>query len=264
MIKLSKIVKRDGSEAPFEVVKIAVAVTKAGVQTGEFDQKEAKRLAEIVESLLAKAAKDLPTVEQVQDTVEQVLMAAGQYKTAKAYILYRAERSDKRRARRLIGVTDDLDLSPNQLKVLENRYLLKDNDGRVIETPSQLFRRVAKTLAGVEKRQMRKKIEEDFYQVMSRLEFLPAGRTLNNAGTPQSQLANCFVLPIEDSMEGIFDSVKWTALVHQTGGGTGFNFSRLRPRGDSVTRSSGGFATGPVSFMKVFDIATRQVMQGGK
>lgn len=144
-----------------------------------------------------------------------------------------------------------------------NRYLLKDEDGKVIETPSELFRRVAKNLAVVEKSEKRKKVEADFYEVMSKLEFLPAGRTLNNAGTPQSQLANCFVLPVEDSMEGI-DAVEWMAMVHQRGGGTGFNFSKLRPKGDIVTKSTGGFATGPVSFMKVFDIATRQVMQGGK
>ena len=141
---------------------------------------------------------------------------------------------------------------------------MKDEDGKVIETPSELFKRVAKNLALVEKSDKRKKVEADFYEVMSRLEFLPAGRTLNNAGTPQSQLANCFVLPVEDSMEGIFDAVKWMAMVHQRGGGTGFNFSKLRPKGDVVTKSTGGFATGPVSFMKVFDIATRQVMQGGK
>jgi ribonucleoside-diphosphate reductase alpha chain len=165
---------------------------------------------------------------------------------------------------RIIGVKDDLDLAPNQLKVLESRYLLKDEDGKVIETPSELFHRVAKNLAVVEKKDLRKKVEVDFYEVMSKLEFLPAGRTLNNAGTPQSQLANCFVLPVEDSMEGIFDAVKWMAMVHQRGGGTGFNFSKLRPRGDVVTKSTGGFATGPVSFMKVFDMATRQVMQGGK
>jgi ribonucleoside-diphosphate reductase alpha chain len=90
--------------------------------------------------------------------------------------------------------------------------------------------------------------EKKFFEVMANFEFLPAGRTLNNAGTAQNQLANCFVLPVEDSMEGIFDAVKWTALVHQTGGGTGFNFSKLRPGGDAVTKSSGGFATGPVSF----------------
>lgn len=266
MNKILKIIKRDGREVEFDVRKLAGAIAKAGIQTGEFDQKEAKRLSEITVALVEKSLKEKESaqVEKVQDVVEQVLMAAGHYKTAKAYILYRVARSDERRIERIIGVKDDLDLSPNQLKVLSNRYLLKDQDGKVIETPSELFRRVAKNLAVVEKSEKRKKVEEDFYEVMSRLEFLPAGRTLNNAGTPQSQLANCFVLPVEDSMEGIFDAVKWMAMVHQRGGGTGFNFSKLRPRGDVVTKSSGGFATGPVSFMKVFDIATRQVMQGGK
>lgn len=268
-IKLLKIIKRDGREVGFEQAKLAGAIGKAGMQTKEFDEKEAKRLAGIVVGIVEKTEKDTPTVEQVQDIVEQVLMAAGHYQTAKAYILYRAARSEERRVERIIGVKDDLDLTPNQLKVLESRYLLKNEEGKVVETPSQLFRRVAKQLAKVEKLYQApnskiQTIENDFYEVMSRLEFLPAGRTLNNAGTPQSQLANCFVLPIEDSMEGIFDSVKWMALVHMTGGGTGFNFSKLRPYGDAVTKSSGGFATGPVSFMKVFDIATRQVMQGGK
>ncbi len=265
-MRITKIIKRDGREVEFSIDKLAGAIWKAGKETGEYDEKEAKRLAEITVALVEKSLKDkeLAQVEKVQDFVEQVLMAAGHYQTAKAYILYRAARSDERRVERIIGVKDDLDLSPNQLKVMRNRYLLKDQDGKVIETPSELFRRVAKNLAIVEKADKRKKVEADFYEVMSRLEFLPAGRTLNNAGTPQSQLANCFVLPVEDSMEGIFDSVKWMAMVHQRGGGTGFNFSRLRPKGDIVTKSSGGFATGPVSFMKVFDIATRQVMQGGK
>ncbi len=265
-MRITKIIKRDGREVEFSIDKLAGAIWKAGKETGEYDEKEAKRLAEITVALVEKSLKDkeLAQVEKVQDFVEQVLMAAGHYQTAKAYILYRAARSDERRVERIIGVKDDLDLSPNQLKVMRNRYLLKDQDGKVVETPSELFRRVAKNLAIVEKADKRKKVEADFYEVMSRLEFLPAGRTLNNAGTPQSQLANCFVLPVEDSMEGIFDSVKWMAMVHQRGGGTGFNFSRLRPKGDIVTKSSGGFATGPVSFMKVFDIATRQVMQGGK
>lgn len=263
---IKNIIKRDGREVEFSTAKLAGAIWKAGSETKEFDEKEAKRLAEITTALIEKSLKEkeVITVEKVQDFVEQVLMAAGHYQTAKAYILYRAARSEERRVERIIGVKDDLDLTPNQLKVLRNRYLLKDEDGRVIETPSEMFRRVAKNLAIVEKASKRKKIEDEFYEVMSRLEFLPAGRTLNNAGTPQSQLANCFVLPVEDSMEGIFDAVKWMAMVHQRGGGTGFNFSKLRPKGDVVTKSTGGFATGPVSFMKVFDIATRQVMQGGK
>lgn len=274
-----KIVKRDGRVVEFSIDKLTEAILKSGRETGEFGKGEARRLAGIVVDLLVKASPTSPrlrgvspvlhTVEQVQDIVEQVLMAASHFTTAKAYILYRKERSDARRMERIIGVEDDLGLSVNQLKVMENRYLVKDEDGKVVETPSDLFRRVAKTLARTERVHTRSKkkilkIENDFYEVMRNFEFLPAGRTLNNAGTPQNQLANCFVLPVEDSMEGIFDAVKWMALVHQRGGGTGFNFSKLRPKGDVVTKSSGGFATGPVSFMKVFDAATRQVMQGGK
>lgn len=265
-MRIKQITKRDGRVVDFELAKLVGAIEKAGNETGEYAKPEAERLAQITVTLIEKSIEkdEKIHVEKIQDFVEQVLMAGGHYKTAKAYILYRAARSQERRAERIIGVKDDLDLSVNQLKVMRNRYLLKDHDGNVIETPSELFHRVARNLAIVEKAEKRKQVEAEFYEVMSRLEFLPAGRTLNNAGTPQSQLANCFVLPVEDSMEGIFDSVKWMAMVHQRGGGTGFNFSKLRPRGDIVTKSSGGFATGPVSFMKVFDIATRQVMQGGK
>ncbi|HZZ98567.1 MAG TPA: adenosylcobalamin-dependent ribonucleoside-diphosphate reductase [Candidatus Saccharimonadia bacterium] len=264
---LSTVIKRDGRKVSFEVTKVARAIEKSGIETGEFDGKEANRLAEIVHGILEKVVgvrKEPVTVEQVQDTVEQLLMAAGHFNTAKAYILYRAAHANLRKAESAIGVENDLGLDINQLKVIERRYLMHDLDGKPTETPGQMFRRVARTLAGVEKSPIRKKWEDEFYKVMTKFEFLPGGRTLNNAGTPQNQLANCFVIPVEDSMEGIFDAVKWTAMVHQKGGGTGFNFSVLRPLGDSISKSSGGFATGPVSFMKVFDIATRQVMQGGK
>ncbi len=260
-----QIKKRDSRIVDFDPQKIVSAITKAVDETEEFDLDESNRLADIVVTLAnaSFSSTEPPTVEQISDLVEQVLMAAGHYKTAKAFILYREQHRKERSARAVIGVIDDLGLSINQLKVLERRYLLHDEDGKVIETPSGLFTRVAKTLAAVETNKQTY-WQDQFYQVMSKLEFLPAGRTLNNAGTKQNQLANCFVLPIEDSMEGIFDAVKWTALIHQTGGGTGFNFSKLRPNGDVVSKSSGGFATGPVSFMKVFDVATRQVMQGGK
>lgn len=267
MTALKTVVKRDGSKVSFEEKKIGTAIEKAGVQTREFGEQDAVRLAGIVRGILEKVVgvkKSPVTVEQIQDTVEQVLMAAGHFSTAKAYILYRAEHAKIRKAETVLGVENDLNLSINQLKVIERRYLLHDQQGKPTETPAEMFRRVARTLAGVEKKAVQKKWGEVFYEVMTKFEFLPGGRTLNNAGTPQNQLANCFVLPVEDSMEGIFDAVKWTALVHRTGGGTGFDFTPLRPRGDAVTKSSGGFSTGPVSFMKVFDIATRQVMQGGK
>ncbi|MGD0764928.1 MAG: ribonucleotide reductase N-terminal alpha domain-containing protein, partial [Dehalococcoidia bacterium] len=157
-------------------------------------------------------------------------------------------------------------LSDNARLVLERRYLAKDEHGRVVETPEQLFRRVARNIAQAELPHGDAKHaagwEERFYEAMTSLRFLPNSPTLGNAGQPLQQLAACFVLPVEDSMEGIFGAVRNMALIHQSGGGTGFSFSRLRPAGDMV-RSTAGLASGPVSFMKVFDAATEAIKQGG-
>jgi len=149
--------------------------------------------------------------------------------------------------------------------VLHGRYLQRDEDGNVVETPDELFRRVAANLATAEARFGGdvEATEERFYEALSALEFLPNSPTLMNAGTELQQLAACFVLPIEDSIESIFTAVKQTALVHQSGGGTGFSFSELRPAGD-VVKKTGGVASGPVSFMKIFDAATEQIKQGGR
>ena len=268
MTELKRIIKRDGTEAAFQEQKIQLAILKSLVEVeperGERKLKiEAERLTKVVINILLKAVNgELPTVEQVQDIVEQVLMAAGHYEAAKAYILYREKRRTVRQARAIIGVKDDLNLSLNQLKVLENRYLRHDESGKAIETPRQLFDRVAVFVAGNEPKTKQAKWQKAFFEVMTRMEFMPAGCYLRSAGTNKPSLANCFVLPVEDDMAKIFDAVKWLALIQQRGGGTGFNFSKLRPKGDYV-KKSGGFATGPVSFMKVFDAATGQVMQGG-
>ncbi len=164
----------------------------------------------------------------------------------------------------------DVVLSENACTVLERRYLAKDAAGKAIETPDQLFRRVAHNIALAEARYVApanaeaavSDAEERFYGLMTSLRFLPNSPTLGNAGRPMQQLSACFVLPVEDSMVGIFDTLKNTALIHQSGGGTGFAFSRLRPAGDIVA-STGGSASGPVSFMRVYDAATESIKQGG-
>ncbi|MFB0532338.1 MAG: vitamin B12-dependent ribonucleotide reductase [Desulfatiglandales bacterium] len=159
-----------------------------------------------------------------------------------------------------------LRLSTNALRVLKKRYLRKDANGDVVETPDRMFRRVAHHVAMAEKNyagaDQARRMEEEFYTMMIELKFLPNSPTLMNAGTELGQLAACFVLPVEDSMEGIFDALKSAALIHKSGGGTGFSFSRLRPKNSRVG-STGGVASGPVSFMRIFNTATEQVKQGG-
>ena len=165
-----------------------------------------------------------------------------------------------------IFVKNTLGLSKNARTVLKRRYLRKDEDGRVVEGPEEMFRRVAQHIALAEKNYGGDadaiKSENLFYKMMTDFLFLPNSPTLMNAGRRLGQLAACFVLPVEDSLEGIFSALRNAALIHKSGGGTGFSFSRLRPR-DSRVGSTGGVASGPVSFMKIFNTATEQVKQGG-
>ena len=157
-----------------------------------------------------------------------------------------------------------MQLSGNALKVLKARYLLKDEKARIIETPKEMFRRVARGVADAERLYNEDAVywEDKFYELMTSLKFLPNSPTLMNAGKPMGQLAACFVLPVEDSMKSIFDTLKNAALILQSGGGTGFSFSRLRPRKD-IVRSTGGVASGPVSFIKIYNTATEVIKQGG-
>ncbi len=160
-----------------------------------------------------------------------------------------------------------MEISENARITYEKRYLIKDPQGRAVETPEELLRRVAKNIAAVEQGYHKEPqeiegIEEDFFSVMANALFMPNSPTLMNAGRELQQLSACFVLPVEDSMEGIFTSLKHMALVQKTGGGTGFSFDRLRPSGDFVC-STNGVASGPISFLKIFDAATEAVKQGG-
>jgi ribonucleoside-diphosphate reductase alpha chain len=265
---ISKVRKRDGRIEDFNQDKIANALRKAFLSLGRSTEEVIQRLTgEVVHTLDSEYVDKIPSVEDIQDIVEDVLIRDGFGDVAKAYILYRRERSEVRDYKKLFGVKDDLKLGLNAIKVLQRRYLLKDSKGNTIETPSELFRRVAHTIARIDRKYGRsadlKKTESVFYSMMSNLEFLPNSPTLMNAGTSLGQLSACFVIPIEDSLSSIFDAVKATALIHQSAGGTGFSFSKLRPRGDYV-KTSGGVASGPVSFMRIFDATTEEIKQGGR
>jgi len=258
--------KRDGRLEDFRPAKIAAAIGKAFKAAGVDDPRAPSDLTgRVVKLAEERFPFATPGVEDIQDIVELVLIDAGRADVAKAYILYRQRHSEIREAKRYLGVADDLKLSLNAIEVLKKRYLRRDERGNVMETPGELFGRVAAHVSkaeakfGADAETYRKK----FLDMMRNLLFLPNSPTLMNAGLELGQLSACFVLPVEDSLVGIFDALKYMALIHQSGGGTGFSFSRLRPKND-VVRTTGGVASGPVSFMTIFDAATNVIKQGGR
>jgi len=259
-----KIKKRDGRIADFNPDRIKNAVHKAflAVELGNGEKAETVT-AEVVKRLEEKLKEKTPSVEDAQDLVIEVLQKKGYEKVAHAYQDYRTKKEELRALRETLGIEPKLTV--NALEVLKARYLLRDEQENLIVNPTQLFKRVAKATAKIDKtfRKNPKETEKTFYPMMAKLEFLPNTPTLFNAGTDIGQLSACFVLPVHDSLDSIFTTVKNMALIEQTGGGVGFNFSELRPK-DDLVRSTKGVASGPVSFMRIFDTSTEVIKAGGK
>ena len=230
---------------------------------GGRDRKLAEKVAEKVLVYLSTKfpQKKNFTPQEIDDAVEKVLIEEGHARTARAFILEREAKESEEKTKELMGVKDDLGLPVNSLLVLKNKYLQKNGKGEIKETPKQMFTRVASTIAQAEEEDKQEKWAAEFYQIMESLEFLPGGRTLANAGSSSGQLANCFVLPMEDNIEEMFESIKRAALLKKHGGGVGFSFSKIRPKGD-LTRTASG-ACGPVALMKVLDSSSDILLQDG-
>ncbi|MBU1197586.1 adenosylcobalamin-dependent ribonucleoside-diphosphate reductase [Candidatus Micrarchaeota archaeon] len=271
MKSIQRIRKRDGSIVPFNNQRIENVIFNAAQSVGGKDRKMAEKLAgKVVEELVKRFDETrIPAVEDVQDTVEKILIENGHAATAKAFILYREKRREMRQTKmEVAGKPFKSPISVNAMHILKERYLLKDAEGTVMETPDEMFQRVARDVSQADayygaNESQRKQTEERFYMLMQRLVFLPSTPTLMNAGTSQRMLSTCSVIPVEDSMDSIFSALKAGALTHQAGGGTGYAFSRIRPKKDRV-RGKHGVASGPVSFLHVFDASSDAIRQGGK
>jgi len=258
-----EVIKRDGRIVPYEIEKIASSIAKA---MSSVDVEVQEDIFPLIEERIKALEEEVVDIEKIQDIIEESLMDLGYNSVAKAYIIHREKRKRKRELREHLDIVDDLKLGLNAAKLLKDRYLMRDTEGNVIETPSELFRRVAKTVAVADLKYDKdadvEEVEEVFYRAMVNMEFLPNSPALFSAGNKNNTLAACFVLDIEDSLEDIFEKVKQTGIITKMGGGVGLSFSNLRPKNDSVG-STGGVSSGPVSFMKLFDTAIDVCKQGG-
>lgn len=273
MSPIKKIKKRNGAVVDFDQTKVTEAIWKAAQAVGGTNKEMATQISNQVTAVVEVFFKDeenVPTVEQIQDLVEKILIEGGHAKTAKAYIIYREKHKGIRDTQEdiLNGKTTKMPFSVNALRVLAGRYLQRDENGKVCENPEEMYARVAKALAEVEKDYGKNdeeiaKHKREFREVMENFEFTPAGRTIANAGGKTRLVANCIVLHAPDSMDGIFTTLHHAALLQQAGSGLGFPWHLLRPAGRLTTKTQ-GTASGPVSFMKAYNEAFGVIKQQGR
>lgn len=259
--------KRDGRLVGFKKAKITNAIFSAAQAVGGKDRKTAEKLSDmVVKELNKKFTKVIPSIEYVQDIVENTLIKESHAKTAKVYIIYREKRKLLRDYMEgIVGKRTKSNLSANAMMILKEKFLRRDELGNILETPDEMFRRVAKDIAKADSRYKGdvKKTEEEFFEMLENLDFLPNTPCLMNAGTKMQQLVSSFVLPVPDTIEGIFESVKHSALINKAGAGAGFSFSSLRPENDAVVKTC-GLSSGPISFIKMFDRTTQTIKEGGR
>ncbi len=262
---IKKIIKRDGRAVDFDSSRIRDAIAKAFMAVELRDSDKAEGITrKVVQLLEEKFKEETPSVEDAQDAVVQVLREKGYEKVAQEYQAYRQKKIEIRKLREKLDIGEPK-LTVNAMEVLRQRYLLRDLNEQIIETPPELFKRVARAVAKSDAKfgGSPEQSEKIFTEMIMSLEFVPNTPTLFNAGTPLGQLSACFVLPVGDSLEGIFNAAKDMAIIEKSGGGVGFDFSHLRPKGD-IVMSTKGVASGPVSFMRVFDTSTEVIKAGGK
>lgn len=255
--------RRDATLVPFDIARIEAAVARAAREVAYDDPDMPATVARAVADTLGPR---IASVERVGDFVEARLGEAGLDDVARAYIIYRQRRAELRAGKALLGVRDELKLSLAAVTVLRERYLLRDARGRPTESTGEMMDRAARCVAAAEDEYRigsSGQWAERFATLLRSLEFLPNSPTLMNAGTDLGLLAGCFVLPVEDSLRSIFATLGQAAEVQRAGGGTGYAFSRVRPAGDRVA-STGGTASGPVSFLRLYDTAASVVSMGGR
>ncbi|MFH0942554.1 MAG: adenosylcobalamin-dependent ribonucleoside-diphosphate reductase [Candidatus Beckwithbacteria bacterium] len=251
--------KRSGEVQVYELRKVSHSIFRAQQNINQENQTEADRIGRLADKeLKPKFEKEkILGTDEIGDVVERILIDEQLYQIARAYIIAREKQRQEAKAEKGLGVIDDIGLPYNSILVMKNKYLLPG------ETPKGCFKRVARAVAKAETSLKKRRVwEEKFFSLIKDLRFLPGGRTLANAGTTNNQLANCFVMPMPDSVEGIFESIKESSILKKNGGGVGFSFSRIRPKGDSVATTTGK-AAGPVAFMKIINEASEILQQAG-